>query len=62
VRRAVSDQEHSLSTLRSIVLTRPLTRELIFGASLRYYIGEPNRPIQQGYYRWRTMFGVKVNF
>jgi TonB-dependent receptor len=29
---------------------------------LRYYIGTTDRPIQEEYYRWWTMFGVKVNF
>ncbi len=31
-------------------------------APLRYYIGSPNRPIQEEYYRWWMMFGVKANF
>jgi TonB-dependent receptor len=31
-------------------------------APLRYYLGSSNRPIQQEYYRWWAMFGVKVNF
>lgn len=31
-------------------------------APLRYYIGTSDRPIQEEYYRWWTMFGVKVNF
>ena len=29
---------------------------------LRYYIGTTDRPIQEEYYRWWAMFGVKVNF
>lgn len=29
---------------------------------LRYYIGTTERPIQEEYYRWWAMFGVKVNF
>ncbi len=31
-------------------------------APLRYYIGTTDRPIQEEYYRWWTMFGVRVNF
>jgi TonB-dependent receptor len=31
-------------------------------APLRYYIGTPDRPIQEEYYRWWTSFGVKVNW
>jgi TonB-dependent receptor len=31
-------------------------------APLRYYEGTWDRPIQEEYYRWWTMFGVKVNF
>lgn len=31
-------------------------------APLRYYIGTTSRPIQEEYYRWWSMFGVKVNF
>lgn len=31
-------------------------------APLRYFEGTTDRPIQQEYYRWWTMFGVKVNF
>ena len=31
-------------------------------APLRYYVGVPNRPIQEEYYRWWTMFGVKASF
>jgi TonB-dependent receptor len=31
-------------------------------APLRYYQGSSNRPIQQEYYRWWAMFGVKASF
>ena len=31
-------------------------------APLRYYVGVPNRPIQEEYYRWWTLFGVKASF
>jgi TonB-dependent receptor len=31
-------------------------------APLRYYAGTWDRPIQEEYYRWWLMFGVKVNF
>jgi TonB-dependent receptor len=31
-------------------------------APLRYYIGVPNRPIQEEYYRWWSRVGVKVNW
>jgi TonB-dependent receptor len=31
-------------------------------APLRYYIGAPNRPIQEEYYRWWTMVGVRASF
>ena len=29
---------------------------------LRYYVGVPDRPVQEEYYRWWASFGVKVNF
>jgi hypothetical protein len=31
-------------------------------APLRYYLGAPNRPIQEEYYQWWTTFGVKLNW
>jgi TonB-dependent receptor len=31
-------------------------------APLRYYIGTADRPIQEEYYRWWSMFGVKAHF
>lgn len=31
-------------------------------APLRYYIGTSDRPIQNEFYRWWTMLGVKMNF
>jgi hypothetical protein len=29
---------------------------------LRYYVGVPDRPIQEEYYRWWASVGIKVNF
>lgn len=34
----------------------------VTNAPLRYYEGVTSRPIQQEYYRWWSMFGVKVGF
>ncbi|MPY87023.1 MAG: hypothetical protein GEU99_03795 [Luteitalea sp.] len=31
-------------------------------APLRYYVGTPSRPIQEEYYRWWAMFGLRVDF
>jgi len=31
-------------------------------APLRYYEGTWDRPIQEEYYRWWLLFGVKANF
>ena len=34
----------------------------VTNAPLRYYFGEPNRPIQQEYYRSWAFFGLRANF
>lgn len=57
-------------TQLDVNLSQRLTRSIrvyadflnLTNAPLRYYIGTTTRPIQEEYYRWWAMFGVKMNF
>lgn len=67
---AAQDVYYDDHTQLDVNLSQRLTRNMrvyadflnLTNAPLRYYIGVPNRPIQEEYYRWWSMFGVKVNF
>ncbi|MGE3277701.1 MAG: TonB-dependent receptor [Vicinamibacterales bacterium] len=67
---ASEDVYYDNHTQLDVSLSQRLTRNLrlytdvlnLTNAPLRYYIGETNRPIQQEYYRWWMMFGLKANF
>lgn len=67
---AAEDVFYDDHTQLDVNVSQRLTRNIrvyadflnLTNAPLRYYIGVPNRPIQEEYYRWWSMFGVKVNF
>ncbi len=67
---AAEDVYYDNHTQLDVSLSQRLTRRVrvyadflnLTNAPLRYYVGAPNRPIQEEYYRWWAMFGVKMNF
>ena len=67
---AAEDVYYDNHTQLDVSLSQRVTRHIrvyadflnLTNAPLRYYLGVPNRPIQEEYYKWWTMLGVKVNF
>jgi TonB-dependent receptor len=67
---AAADVYYDNHTQFDVSLSQRVTRHIrvyadflnLTNAPLRYYQGASNRPIQEEYYRWWTMAGVKVNF
>lgn len=67
---AAEDTYYDNHTQLDVSLSQRLTRRMrvyadflnLTNAPLRYYLGVPNRPIQEEYYKWWAMFGVKMNF
>ena len=67
---AAEDVYYDNHTQLDVSLSQRVTRQMrvyadflnLTNAPLRYYLGVPNRPIQEEYYRWWAMFGVKMNF
>jgi TonB-dependent receptor len=67
---ASEDVYYDNHTQLDVNLSQRITRNIrgfvdvlnLTNAPLRYYQGVATRPIQEEYYRWWTMFGVKVNF
>ena len=67
---AESDVYYDDHTQLDLNVSQRLTKHLrlyvdvlnVTNAPLRYYFGEPNRPIQQEYYRSWAFFGLRANF
>jgi TonB-dependent receptor len=67
---AAADVYYDNHTQWDINVSQRVTRHIrafadflnLTNAPLRYYQGASNRPIQEEYYRWWTMAGVKVSF
>lgn len=67
---AAEDVYYDNHTQLDVSLSQRLTRRMrvyadflnLTNAPLRYYLGVPTRPIQEEYYKWWAMFGVKMNF
>jgi hypothetical protein len=67
---AAEDVYYDNHTQLDVSLSQRLTRRMrvfadflnLTNAPLRYYLGVPNRPIQEEYYKWWATFGVKMNF
>jgi outer membrane receptor protein involved in Fe transport len=68
---AIPDEDvyYDNHTQVDISVSQRITRNLrvyadflnLANAPLRYYLGTTNRPIQEEYYRWWSMFGLKLS-